>query len=337
MMMGRQGGLMEATCTSFPSAKIFYCHLDDIITNANRSIWESMEKDFLEISSSRGSKMMVLTRCQEVAEMMTASVCYRLDELISGLLYSKKDDDEWSRIGATWVSASDTDVIEEAIRYLDVSRTSIHTFPDSITKLYNLKTSRVDNLKKLPEKFINLKNLRHVYGYLQIPNIGKRRDESREEASRSNLSRKFGISILELHWDLYMKCKCNNNELLEVLKSHSNLTDLSITGFSGHTFPSWIKLQSCDLSGSKSLDDIVSKPGWSSTPHNAESLKQIGGLDYFPWQILFHFQNLEFLKLIGWSRLKSLPDLQRLPALRELIIENFNMLGSSLNGWRFGC
>ncbi|GAA0159333.1 hypothetical protein LIER_38845 [Lithospermum erythrorhizon] len=458
---------------------------------------------------------------------------------------------------------------------------------------------RLRALHLLPEKFINLKNLSHVYGYLHIPRMGElvnlqtlpsltvngekgfgmqeletldnlkgklisydiQNVMSREEASRSNLSRKFGISILELHWDLYMKGKCSPNELLEVLKPHSNLTVLSITGFSGHTFPSWmvasnhlrnlvrIKLRSCDhcvevlalrhlpnlqlveihgmdyvkcigpefyglneldstaavfpslrklslcmpnlekwpgvrnsslssprivfpriqeliLDLCRSLTDLpetdcfhslshltisnccklVSLPNWiqglvsienftlsdgslnylpemnnlvslqivsitffihscyilnalpelsnvsalrkldisgclnivsfPNVPSGLHSLRidccrrikvipagleacnflekvcitgcsslesldglqhlsnlkrlEIGefleSLDYFPWQILFHFQNLESLKLIGWSRLKSLPDLQRLPALRELIIENFNML-----------
>ncbi|GAA0159332.1 hypothetical protein LIER_38844 [Lithospermum erythrorhizon] len=63
-----------------------YLIVCDDVCNANRSIWKSVEKDFLEISSSRGSKMMVLTH-QEVAEMMNASLCYHLDGL--------PDEDSW--------------------------------------------------------------------------------------------------------------------------------------------------------------------------------------------------------------------------------------------------
>uniref|UniRef100_A0A6N2MXG9 NB-ARC domain-containing protein n=1 Tax=Salix viminalis TaxID=40686 RepID=A0A6N2MXG9_SALVM len=52
------------------------------------------------------------------------------------------------------------------LRYLDVSRTNIKAFPESITKLYHLETLRFTDcrfLKKLPEKMRNLVTLRHLH------------------------------------------------------------------------------------------------------------------------------------------------------------------------------
>ncbi|CDP15916.1 unnamed protein product [Coffea canephora] len=48
------------------------------------------------------------------------------------------------------------------LRHLDMSQTAITALPDSITKLYNLMTLKVDCLKEIPKKFSNLINLRHL-------------------------------------------------------------------------------------------------------------------------------------------------------------------------------
>ncbi|GAA0172087.1 antimicrobial response protein [Lithospermum erythrorhizon] len=453
-----------------------YLIVCDDVCNENSRIWESMEKDFHEVSSSRGSKMMVITRSQQKmfkkrvfgrgrkATSELVDIGKRLVdkcrgvplaiELLSGFLRSKKGESEWSRISATWASTSDSDVVLEAIRlnfdnlpnvflkqcflycsvfpknylmeresliqiwmaqrllnsssnehtleatgdhcfnfllqtsllreqtyddfstvntckmhglvhdfashisknyctnmklrymngntdsevvdlsanhrvnfqrlralyfvgetfgdmlktnircrlyvlildgenikelpsligelkylrYLDVSRTSINMLPDSIVKLYNLQTLRVDRVQNLPEKFTNLKNLRHVYGILHIPRIGElvnlqtipgffvngekgcnkkeletldnlkgkliiyeiQNESSKEEASKSDLSRKYGITNLELHWQNYRKDDCNAEEVLEVLKPHFNLRVLRISRFTVHNFPSWM-------------------------------------------------------------------------------------------------
>ncbi|KAK2977173.1 hypothetical protein RJ640_000424 [Escallonia rubra] len=47
------------------------------------------------------------------------------------------------------------------LKYLDISRTSIHTLPDCLTLLYNLQTLRVTYMEKLPKTFGNLISLRH--------------------------------------------------------------------------------------------------------------------------------------------------------------------------------
>ena len=52
------------------------------------------------------------------------------------------------------------------LRLLHISKTDIKALPNSITKLYNLQTLRLEsckNLRKLPKDFKKLENLRHIY------------------------------------------------------------------------------------------------------------------------------------------------------------------------------
>ncbi|KAG9133290.1 hypothetical protein Leryth_026557 [Lithospermum erythrorhizon] len=589
-----------------------YLIVCDDVCNENSRIWESMEKDFHEVSSSRGSKMMVITRSQQVGEIVNASLCYRLDglsdkdswkmfkkrvfgrgrkataelvdigkrlvdkcrgvplaiELLSGFLRSKKGENEWSRISATWASTSDSDVVLEAIRlnfdnlpnvflkqcflycsvfpknylmeresliqiwmaqrllnsssnehtleatgdhyfnfllqtsllreqtyddfstvntckmhglvhdfashisknyctnmklrymngntdsgvvdlsanhrvnfqrlralyfvgetfgdmlktnircrlyvlildgenikelpsligeqkylrYLDVSRTSINMLPDSIVKLYNLQTLRVDRVQNLPEKFTNLKNLRHVYGILHIPRIGElvnlqtipgffvngekgcnmkeletldnlkgkliiyeiQNVSSKEEASKSDLSRKYGITNLELHWQNYRKDDCNAEEVLEVLKPHFNLRVLRISCFTVHKFPSWMMTRNnvhlCNLVQIQLEDckQCVEIPALGHLPnlqliemHMMDNVKCIGskfyGLDELGSTGAV-FPSLRKLRLSMelildfCKRLTNLPEMDCLDSLLRLTISNCDEL-TSLPDW----
>ncbi|KAK4724905.1 hypothetical protein R3W88_027684 [Solanum pinnatisectum] len=69
-----------------------------------------------------------------------------------------------SRSGIEELSASIGKLIY--LRYLDVSYTKIKALPNSICKLYNLQTFRVNDcyfLRELPEEMANMISLRHIY------------------------------------------------------------------------------------------------------------------------------------------------------------------------------
>ncbi|RQO98965.2 hypothetical protein POPTR_013G041800v4 [Populus trichocarpa] len=152
------------------------------------------------------------------------------------------------------------------LRYLDVSCTNIRAFPESITKLYHLETLRfIDckSLEKLPKKIRNLISLRHLHfddsnlvpaevrlltrlqtlpffvvvpnhiveelgclnelrGVLKICKVEQVRDK--KEAEKAKLREKT------------MK----NDQI--GLQPHPNIRSLTIKGYGGENFPSWMSI-----------------------------------------------------------------------------------------------
>ena len=176
------------------------------------------------------------------------------------------------------------------LRLLHISKTDIKALPNSITKLYNLQTLRLEsckNLRKLPKDLKKLENLRHIYvdyayrikrspkdmgnlnclrtlsffmvgkgagqqikelgclnqlsGELDIRNLENVRDQ--EVARSAKLAIRPKINRLRFYWSYRLDSKVNHlNEevVLEGLHPHENLKSLTIDGFSGKKFPSWM-------------------------------------------------------------------------------------------------
>nr|TKR79662.1 hypothetical protein D5086_0000270300 [Populus alba] len=145
------------------------------------------------------------------------------------------------------------------LRYLDVSDTAIRALPESITKLYHLETLRFTDcksLKKLPQKVRNLVSLRHLHfddpklvpaelgclkelrGALKICKLEQVRD--REEAEKAELSGKR-MNKLVFEWsDDEGNSSVNSEDVLEGLQPHPNIRSLTIEGYGGENFSSWI-------------------------------------------------------------------------------------------------
>ncbi|KAK9997549.1 hypothetical protein SO802_022235 [Lithocarpus litseifolius] len=178
------------------------------------------------------------------------------------------------------------------LRLLHISKARIEALPNSITKLYNLQTLRLEHcsvLKELPKDLKDLVNLRHIYvdisfyikrlpkymgnlnclrtlsffmvgqdvgeqikelgclnqlsGDLEIWNLENVRNQ--EEARSANLAIREKINRLTFHWRgrLYSEANYHNEEeVLEGLHPHQNLKSLTINGFGGKKFPSWMSL-----------------------------------------------------------------------------------------------
>ncbi|GKV02148.1 hypothetical protein SLEP1_g14617 [Rubroshorea leprosula] len=121
---------------------------------------------------------------------------------------------------------------------------------------------------------------------------------SKSEASKANLKEKTKLHQLQLCWNSRHERAVNNNnndeEVLESLQPHSTLKSLTIDGYIGKRFPSWM-VNDVNSSGSSFLLDNMA--------------------------------SLELLILFGWDKLKSLPhQLRHLTALKQLMLENFNGL-----------
>ncbi|KAL0413764.1 UNVERIFIED_CONTAM: putative disease resistance protein RGA3 [Sesamum radiatum] len=147
------------------------------------------------------------------------------------------------------------------LRFLDVSFTRIRAFPESICKLYHLQTLRAiwcRKLAELPSQMHYLVSLRHLIiktnQDLEMPlEIGKlthlrtlricnlEHVNDKEEAARARLIEKPNIHKLELKWNQSRKCNnLNDEQVLDGLEPHSNIKSLTISGFCGDNFPSWI-------------------------------------------------------------------------------------------------
>eukprot|EP00258_Populus_trichocarpa_P025593 XP_024441612.1 putative disease resistance protein RGA1 isoform X2 [Populus trichocarpa] len=133
------------------------------------------------------------------------------------------------------------------LRYLDVSRTRIRELPESITKLYHLETLRFTDcksLEKLPKKMRNLVSLRHLHFDdpklvpAEISKLEKVRD--REEAEEAKLREKR-MNKLVFKWsDDEVNSSVRNEDVLEGLQPHPDIRSLTIGGYGGENFSSWI-------------------------------------------------------------------------------------------------
>ncbi|XP_058006584.1 putative disease resistance RPP13-like protein 1 [Hevea brasiliensis] len=156
------------------------------------------------------------------------------------------------------------------LRYLNLSHTKIKTLPELITSLKNLQTLLLrgcQRLKTLPSEMGNLINPRHldianvdlpfVYstgadivalkdlkflrGSLRISELGNVVDAL--QAREAELIDKKELDALSLEWE----CDDTRNEInrldedvLESLQPHRKLEKLSIIGYTGTKFPSWV-------------------------------------------------------------------------------------------------
>ncbi|GKV50287.1 hypothetical protein SLEP1_g57000 [Rubroshorea leprosula] len=180
------------------------------------------------------------------------------------------------------------------LRYLDISKTFVRTLPKSFSKLYNLQTSKFpddDTLKTLitwrpvyddrPRdiSIMQLTSLRTLSHFAVGTKKGRRIEDlgclsqlggkleiwklehvrSQLEASKAELKEKAKLHQLKLCWSSGYEGAVNNKdeEVLESLQPHSNLKSLTIYGYKGKMFPSWM---GNDVNGSGSsflLDNMV--------------------------------------------------------------------------------
>ncbi|TVU13212.1 hypothetical protein EJB05_40747, partial [Eragrostis curvula] len=148
------------------------------------------------------------------------------------------------------------------LHYFVVNDENLHSEISMVGKLQLLRVLNKFQVKRRQEGF----NLKELESLMEVTKLGIYNLENvvnKEEADVANLTLKNHLLKLTLHWD--KKSKSDDpvveRDILESLKPHSNLKELSIIGHKGYTFPEWLGselsvrgLESLHLEGVEWLD-----------------------------------------------------------------------------------
>ncbi|GLU15076.1 hypothetical protein SLE2022_316030 [Rubroshorea leprosula] len=218
------------------------------------------------------------------------------------------------------------------LKYLDLSQSRIVVPPKFFFKLYKLQTFRLMGCFSLQmsDEMRNLISLRHFHfdnkwlmpreighltslqtlplfivsranldqlgclsqlgGALKICNLEFARAMS--EAVKANLDKKTKLDELEVEWNRNNE-DYNNYEVLEGLRPPSNLKHLTIEGYEGEKFPSWLEMGVQFVGDSSPLDNLL-----TLKLHNCNECVEILSLGFIP--------KLEDLEIRGMPKVKRM-------------------------------
>ncbi|KAK9289122.1 hypothetical protein L1049_017595 [Liquidambar formosana] len=170
-----------------------------------------------------------------------------------------------------------------------------------------------------------LGSLNKLSGELTIDNLRHVKDG--EEARKAKLSDKQNIHTLNLIWGWQRESNNNDEHVLEGLQPHPNLKSLSICGFGGDKFPSWImtmSIVSLTINKCPSLNSFASIHGLTSL-HRLK-ISRCDRLSSLPSGLEF-CTSLEELCVFECPSLESIPgELGQLCSLRSLAIRDCGKL-----------
>ncbi|XP_059295347.1 putative disease resistance protein RGA3 [Lycium ferocissimum] len=229
------------------------------------------------------------------------------------------------------------------LRYLDLSNTLITALPNSICKLYNLQTFRVNDcslLKELPDEMGNMISLRHIYykSYRDTPSWGSWCISNEHFQMPLNMGQLTCLQTLQ-----FFKVGSEKGRQIEELGCLKNLRgELTINSLqlvrnreeAGRAYlqekPNIYKLaylwshdesEGCEINDEYVLDGLQPHP----------NLENLAVVDYlgtrFPsWFTEELLPNLVKLKLSGCKKCKEIPSLGQLKFLRHLELIGFHEL-----------
>ncbi|XP_030540855.2 putative disease resistance RPP13-like protein 1 [Rhodamnia argentea] len=225
-----------------------------------------------------------------------------------------------------------------SLRFLDIRDTrSLKDMPLSISDLKNLiilSKFVVGNEKG--SRLKELKNLPYLQGGLLISELHK--VEEVRDADDANLFEKQGLSNLSLHWAEDNGSLRNNEreaQVLQSLRPHTNLENLSILFYGGATFPSWLdgpsysKIVSLCLRG---CPKVRSLPSLGQLPKLGElsleglhAVSMIGSEFYGTKQPFSSLTTLKFEQMLSWKDWSCYASAQgevMFPSLQHLVVRN---------------
>ncbi|XP_056175107.1 putative disease resistance RPP13-like protein 1 [Syzygium oleosum] len=201
-----------------------------------------------------------------------------------------------------------------SLQFLDIRDTgSLKEMPLDISNWKNLTIlSKFMVGPKKGSRLEELKNLSHLQGELFISELQK--VEEVRDAVDANLLRKRGLTNLSLHWDEHSGNLLNHErdaQVLNSLRPHTNLENLTILNYGSAIFPSWLdgssysKIVSLCLRG---CPNVTSLPLLGQLPALKElsleglhAVKMIGSEFYGGRRPFSSLTTLKLKEMLAWK------------------------------------
>ncbi|XP_047964558.1 putative disease resistance protein RGA3 [Salvia hispanica] len=227
--------------------------------------------------------------------------------------------------------------------------------PNTLTYLINLrrlyvdsdklpvKIGRLTSLQTLPEFSVGnekgywieeLRSLKNLKKSLKIQHLERVCDE--KEVMKANMLEKPNLHELVLQWDEVDFSERNDESVLEGLRPHANLKKLTIDGYRGKRFPTWLQgegsilplhnLIKLNLTGCSECEEITL---YHLPNLRSFFIRELKSLKCLPKRFFYNHCNLSYLDIYDCDMLEALPDgLDTLNSLEVLSIERCKNLKS---------
>ncbi|XVE80845.1 hypothetical protein DITRI_Ditri15bG0013400 [Diplodiscus trichospermus] len=201
-------------------------------------------------------------------------------------------------------------------------------------KLMPVEIGRLTCLQMLPLFFVGTEKgsqieelgcLSQLRGELKISNVEHIRDK--EEAKGAKLHEKTKIYKLELVWHSQRENDINDEDMLDGFQPHSNLKSLTITGYAGENFPSWMLTKANVAVDSLLLNSLVDLKLINC--RNCKKLPTIGQLHNLKFLTIDGMENVKYIGTEFYfdsSRCVGQKTLALFPALRKFTLKEMSKL-----------
>ncbi|XP_052113083.1 putative disease resistance RPP13-like protein 1 [Arachis duranensis] len=329
-----------------------------------KSLRTLLQINFSSLSDNIDAVTCILMLKLKYLRVLSFKMLDVLPDSIGGLIYLRYLDLSWTNIRTLPESLCDLCNLQTLKLH---NCTSLIMLPNGMHKLVNLRHLDIWGtcLKEMPRKMSKLKHL-HIFSYFTV---GKHKDNGIQELGEiSNLHGSFGIKKLEnivdvkeaksakimdkmhidclsLEWfssDDMVSDTQIERDILDSLRPHNGLKELTIEGYKGTVFPNWVghcSYQNMTSVSLKSCNNCCMLPSLGQLPslkslhiEGFGQLKYIGDEFYKnednPSLHIAPFPSLETLQFRDMScwEMWHLPDSETFPQLKRLLIRDCPML-----------